>query len=236
MHPIYQGWYYSVDLRTDVEPLLNLSINELKVEMKKSPKFLRTIRSNKAPIIVDAKFGMKAEPYNAMDESLIKKRAEIVQKNEKFSQNILVALREVAEEKEHSKSQEDIYAEESIYTKFTSNKDTALFPAWHAASWKDKLKLLDKFEDDRLVGFGKKIIYQEAPETLPPDILKSMKRDIAKRILSERKEKWWTIPTLYTEIDTLREKYTNENDEEKLNLLDEFNNYAMSIQKKYENV
>ena len=146
-----------------------------------------------------------------------------------------VALREVAEEKVHSKSQEDIYAEESIYTKFTSNKDTALFPAWHAASWKDKLKLLDKFEDDRLVGFGKKIIYQEAPETLPPDILKSMKRDIAKRILSERKEKWWTIPTLYTEIDTLREKYTNENDEEKLNLLDEFNNYAMSIQKKYEN-
>ena len=236
MHPIYQGWYYSVDLRTDVDPLLNLSINELKVEMKKSPKFLRTIRSNKAPIIVDAKYGMKAEPYNAMDESLIKKRAEIVQKNEKFSQNILVALREVAEEKEHSKSQEDIYAEESIYTKFTSNKDTALFPAWHAASWKDKLKLLDKFEDDRLVGFGKKIIYQEAPETLPPDILKSMKRDIAKRILSERKEKWWTIPTLYTEIDTLREKYTNENDEEKLNLLDEFNNYAMSIQKKYENV
>ena len=87
-----------------------------------------------------------------------------------------------------------------------------------------------------MVGFGKKIIYQEAPETLPPEILKSTKRDIAKRILSERKEKWWTIPTLYTEIDTLREKYTNENDEEKLNMLDEFNNYAMSIQKKYENV
>ncbi len=43
---------------------------------------------------------MKAEPYNAMDEGLIKKRAEIVQKSEKFSQNILVALREVAEEKE----------------------------------------------------------------------------------------------------------------------------------------
>ena len=26
------------------------------------------------------------------------------------------------------------------------------------ASWKDKLNLLDKFDDDRLVGFGKKII------------------------------------------------------------------------------
>ncbi len=236
MHPIYTGWYYAFDLRTDVEPLLKLSINELKVEMKKSPKFLRTIRSNKAPIIVDAKYGMQAEPYNAMDKSLISKRADIIKNNEKFSQNILHALREVAEEKEQSKTQEDIYAEESIYTKFTSNKDTALFPAWHAASWKDKLNLLDKFDDDRLVGFGKKIIFQEAPEVLPENMLKSVKREIAKRILSEKKEKWWTIPTLYTEIDTLREKYTNENDNEKLALLDEFNEYAMSIQKKYENV
>jgi len=236
MHPIYTGWYYAFDLRTDVEPLLNLSINELKVEMKKSPKFLRTIRSNKAPIIVDAQYGMQAEPYNVMDKSLINKRADIIKNNEKFSQNILHALREVAEEKEQSKTQEDIYAEESIYTKFTSNKDTALFPAWHAASWKDKLKLLDKFDDDRLVGFGKKIIFQEAPEVLPESMLKTIKREIAKRILSEKKEKWWTIPTLYTEIDTLREKYTNENDNEKLALLDEFNEYAMSIQKKYENV
>ena len=87
-----------------------------------------------------------------------------------------------------------------------------------------------------MVSFGKKIIFQEAPEILPDSIYKSIRRDIAKRILSEKKEKWWTIPTLYNEIDTLREKYTNENDNEKLALLDEFNNYAMSIQKKYENV
>jgi len=236
MHPIYQGWYYSIDLRTEIQPLINKSINELKVEMKKSPKFLRTIRANKAPIIINAKYGMNAEPYNKLDKNVIKKRAEFVQNNEQFSQNILTALREVAEEKEQSKSQEDIYAEESIYTKFTSNKDTALFPTWHAAPWKEKLNLLDKFDDDRLVGFGKKIIFQEAPEVLPVSMYKSIRREIAKRILSERKEKWWTIPTLYNEIDTLREKYTNENDNEKLALLDEFNTYAMSIQKKYENV
>ena len=43
----------------------------------------------------------------------------------------MTALREIAEEKEQSKSQEDLLAEESIYKKFTSNKDTALFPKWH---------------------------------------------------------------------------------------------------------
>ena len=235
IHPIYQ-WGQAVDLRVDVQPLLKMSINELKAEMKKTPKFLRTIRSNKAPIILEAKYGMKEEPYNVIDPELIKKRAQLIRDNEKFSQNILTALREIAEEKEQSKSQEDIYAEESIYKKFTSNKDTALFPSWHAASWKDKLKLLDKFDDERLVGFGKKIIFQESPETLPPDMLKSIKIQIAKRILSNEKEKWWTCKEFYFECDNLRERYTNENDQSKLEFLDQLNNFVMSIQKKYENV
>ena len=235
IHPIYQ-WGQAVDLRVDVEPLLKMSINEIKIEMKKTPKFLRTIRSNKAPIILGPEHGMKTEPYNAMDPNLIKKRSEIIKNDEKFSMKILTALREIAEEKEQSKSQEDIYPEESIYTKFVSNKDTALFPAWHAASWKDKLRLLDKFEDKRLVGFGKKIIFQEAPEVLPPDILNTIKRGIAKRILSQNKEKWWTVSTCYSEIDTLRDRYSDENDNEKLKFLDELNEYVMSVQKKYENV
>ena len=235
IHPVYQ-WGQAVDLRVDVEPLLNMTINELKMEMKKTPKFLRTIRSNKAPIIVDAAYGLKTEPYKTIDPDLIKQRAQLVRNNEKFSQNILTALREIAEEKEQSKSQEQIYAEESIYTKFTSNKDTALFPGWHAAPWKEKLNLLDKFDDERVVNFGKKIIFQEAPEVLPPDIFKTIQRGIAKRILSEKREKWWTVSTCFTEIDTLRDKYSDQNDEEKLKFLDELNEYIMSVQKKYENV
>ena len=235
IHPVYQ-WGQAVDLRIDVEPLLKMSINELKIEMKKTPKFLRTIRSNKAPIILGPEYGIKEDPYNAIGLNLIKQRAQLVRNNEKFSQNVLTALREVAEEKEQSKSQEDIYPEESIYNKFTSNKDTALFPAWHASSWQDKLKLLDKFEDKRLVGFGKKIIYQEAPEVLPGDMLKKIKMEIAKRILSQKKEKWWTVPTAMVEIDTLREKYSDENDQEKLKFLEELDKYIISIQKKYENI
>jgi len=234
IHPIYQ-WGQAVDLRLDVEPLLKMSVNDLKSEMKKTPKFLRTIRSNKAPIILDKTYGMKVEPYNAIDPNLISKRAELVKNNEKFSQNIITALREIAEEKKQFKSQEDIYAEESIYTKFTPAKDTNLFPLWHAASWKDKLKMLDKFEDERLVGFAKKIIYQESPETLPDKMFKQVKREIAKRILSDKKEKWWTCREFYNECDNLRERYTNENNNEKLKFLDEINDFVMSVEKKYEN-
>ena len=234
IHPVYQ-WGQAVDLRVNVEPLMNMTINELKLEMKKTPKFLRTIRSNKAPIILDAKYGLKAEPYNEIDINLINKRAEMVKNNKIFSKNILEALREIAEEKEQSKSQETIFAEESIYLKFSSNKDTSQFPSWHDASWKDKLKMLDKFEDDRLVGFGKKIIYQEAPDTLPKDIYNEVKRGIAKRILSLNKEKWWTVSTCQNEIDNLREKYSEENDQEKLKFLNELDEFVENCKKKYEN-
>ena len=72
-----------------------------------------------------------------------------------------------------------------------------MFPSWHAAPWKEKLKLLDKFEDERLIGFGKKIIYQEAPEVLPKDMYQKIKSEIARRILSEKKEKWWTVKECY---------------------------------------
>ena len=235
IHPVYQ-YVQAIDLKTDIEPLLNMPINELKAEMSKTPKFLRTIRSNKAPIILEAEYGMKAEPYKSMDPNLIKHRAKLIRENEIFSQNILTALREIAEEKEQLKSQETIFAEESIYNKFTSNKDTALFPSRHAAPFKEKLRLLDKFDDPRLVSFGKKIIYEEAPEVLPADMLKSIKLGIAKRILSENNERWWTVGRSYLEIDTLRDKYENENDQEKLKFLDELNEYVMSVQKKYENI
>ena len=227
------NWGRAVDLKVDPTPLLNMSISELKGAIKKL-KFLKTIRSNKAPIILDASYGMQVEPYRNLDPDLIKERAKLVTGNEKFSQNILIALRETAEEKSQFDSQVDLYAEETIYKKFTPQKDTALFPKWHAASWKDKLILLDKFEDERMVSFGKKIIYQESPETLPSDMLKTIKRGIAERILSDEKEKWWTCKEFYFECDNLREKYTNEKDNKKLKFLDEINGFVEGIQKKYE--
>ena len=232
IHPIYQ-WGQAFDLKIDPIPLFEMSISELKSAIKKL-KFLRTIRSNKAPIILDSNYGMQVEPYSKLDLDLIKERAKLVNGNEKFSENILTALRETAEEKAQYDSQVDLLAEETIYKKFTPQKDTALFPKWHAASWKDKLILLDKFEDERMVSFGKKIIYQESPETLPADVFKTIKRGIAERILSDEKEKWWTCKEFYFECDNLRNRYTDEKDMKKLKFLDEINEFVEGIQKKYE--
>ena len=50
---------------------------------------------------------MKADPYKKIDPSLIDKRAELMKTNEKFSQDICNILKEAAEEKMETASQED---------------------------------------------------------------------------------------------------------------------------------
>ncbi len=234
-HPSYASWGYVWDLRRDPEPLLNLSVNQLRDILKKySPKATRVLKTNKAPVILDKEFALKQKPYSDLDLETIKKRAQMVRNNENFCKNIQIINREAAEEKEQTKTQEDLLPEETLYEKFIPNKDTALFKTWHSSSWEDKLRMLDKFTDKRCSWFGQKIIYQEAPQILPPDLYKNIKSEIARRILSKNKEKWQTVNMAYNEIDYLRDQADKRDDKNELNKLDEINNFIMSIEKKYE--
>ena len=234
-HPSYASWGYVWDLRRDPEPLLNLTVNQLRDIFKKySPKPLRVLKTNKAPIILDKEFALKQKPYLDLDLETIKRRAQMVRNNENFCKNIQIINREAAEEKEQTKTQEDLLPEETLYEKFIPNKDTALFKTWHSSSWEDKLRLLDKFQDKRCSWFGQKIIYQEAPQILPPDLYKNIKSEIARRILSKNKEKWQTVNMAYNEIDYLRDQADKRDDKNELNKLDEINDFIMSIEKKYE--
>ena len=234
-HPSYASWGYVWDLRRDPEPLLDLSVNQLRDILKKySPKATRVLKTNKAPVILDKEFALKQKPYSDLDLETIKKRAQMVRNNENFCKNIQIINREAAEEKEQTKTQEDLLPEETLYEKFIPNKDTALFKTWHSSSWEDKLRMLDKFTDKRCSWFGQKIIYQEAPQILPPDLYKNIKSEIARRILSKNKEKWQTVNMAYNEIDYLRDQADKRDDKIELNKLDEINNFIMSIEKKYE--
>lgn len=233
-HPVYQ-YLQVVDLKADIENIVKLTRSELKEEIKKVPKFLRSIRQAKAPIILNIDYALKEEPYNVIKRPLLEKRASIVKNNKEFGEKISSILLEIVEEKYQTDDQSDIDIVNSIYKKFTPNKDNALMYKWHNLCWEDKLKSLDHFTDDRLVHFGKKIIYQEAPQILPTIMKKEIMRDIAKRILSEEKQKWWTIKEFYHECDNLRQKAEEEKDENKLKFLNEINDYVEQVERKYSN-
>ena len=100
----------------------------------------------------------------------------MVRDNEKFCQNIQTYYREKEEEKEQTKTQEDLLPEETLYEKFIPNKDTALFKTWHSSSWEDKLKLLDKFQDKKdVVGLVKKLFIKRHHKFYLPIYIRILK-------------------------------------------------------------
>ena len=231
-HPRYQ-WPKCFDLRHDPNIYLNMPVAELKAAMSKNPKFLRTVRHNKHPIIMNPSYGNEFDEYKMIGAEKLSERAKLVKENKKFAEKINLILQEEAEEKEQTKSQEDIYEEESIYTKFTSAEDNKIMPEFHQAEWEKKLTVLDKLKDERLHYFGKRLIYEEKPEMLPKTDYNQIKRTIAKRLLSTNNEKWNTIPRTYSEIDTLREKFEREGQPERLLILDDINAYVEEMEKFY---
>ena len=230
-HPQY-GYPMCFDLKKDPKFYFNLSISELKKEFKKTPKVIRTIKHKKHPIIMNSKYGINFDGYKEIGLNTLNERAKLIKQNKDFSQKVSLVLDEEVREKQDFESQEEIYAEESIYTKFTTKEDNAIMPAFHKADWKEKFLVLQKFKDKRLRYFGKKILYEENPESLPKDEYDSMHKEIASRVLSSNKEKWNTIPRTYSEIDTLRNKFKDDSD--KIKRINEINSYIEEIEKIYQ--
>ena len=181
-------------------------------------------------------YGNEFDEYKTIGKDTLSKRAKLIKNDKEFAEKVSTIKQAEADEKDQSKSQEDVYNEESIYKKFTSNEDNKVMPEFHDADWDKKISVMSKFKDERLVYFGKKLIYMEKPELLSKSEYNSIHKDTAKKLLSTNNEKWNTIPRTYSEIDTLREKFEREGQPEKLIILDEINAYVEDLEKFYSSV
>ena len=230
-HPQW-GYPMCFDLKADPNYYFNLSIQELKKELDKKPKIIRTIKHKKHPIIMNPSYGVNFDNYKQLDIKKLKQRAKMVRENKGFAKKIATILDEDASERKELDSQLDIYPEESIYMKFALPEDNKIMPEFHKADWKDKYVITQKFKDERMQYFGKKILYEESPQSLPKEEYNIFHKEIASRILSTNQEKWNTIPRTYSEIDTLRNKFKE--DKDKLRALEDINSYIEEMEKLYQ--
>ena len=181
---------------------------------------------------MNSSYGMNFDNYKQLGPKKLKERAKLVRENKEFAKKVARILDDEATERKELDSQMDVYPEESIYIKFAPDHDNKLMPEFHKVDWKDKFSVVQKFKDDRIQYFGKKILYEESPQSLPQEEYKAVHHEIASRILSTNDEKWNTIPRTYLEIDTLRNKFKE--DKEKLKALDDINTYIEEMEKIYQ--
>jgi exodeoxyribonuclease-1 len=210
-----------------------MPIEALKGKLKKPPKVLRTCRHNKHPIVMNPSYIDNFEEYKMIGITKLTERANIVRQNKKFAEKVELILRDEAEEKAETKSQEDLYEEETVYN-FPPAEDNKILPGFHEAAWDKKLAYLQKFKDKRFQYFGKKLLYQEKPDLLSKEDYDEIHGTIVKRVLTTNDEKKWnTIPRTYAEIDTLRAKFEKSKATEKLKMLEEINVYVEELEKFY---
>ena len=232
-HPQW-GYPMCFDLKADPSYYFNLSIQELKKELDKKPKVIRTIKHKKHPIIMNPSYGIHFDNYKQLGINKLKQRAKLIRENKEFAKKVASILDDDARERQELESQEDVYPEESIYKQFPSDHDNKIMSEFHKADWKNKFSVSQKFKDERMQYFGKKILYEESPQSLPKEEYDAVHKEIASRILSTNEEKWNTIPRTYSEIDTLRNKFKE--DKEKLKALGDINLYIEEMEKMYQKV
>ena len=233
-HPVY-NWPQCFDLKNDPEDYFNMDMSVLKEALKKSPKVIRSVKDNKHPIIMNPSYAANFDSYKQLGIKKLNERAEKIKNNEQFGKKVSALLQEEAQEKQDLDSQLDVQAEESIYTGgFPDDKTRMALKEFQKAEWKDRLYIADKMKDERYNYFAKRLMYEEAPDLLPKDLYKEIHRGIAKRILSTNDEKWNTIPKAYNDLDSLRVKYEEEGDKDRLALTNDINTFLEEIEKKYE--
>lgn len=232
-HPIYK-WGICWDLQHHPKDYINLDKQALTDAMSKTPKIFRTVRTNKSPVLLNQSYSRKVEPYSKISTEDLNQRIEILEQAKDFKKLVSIILQEKALDKQHDKESNisQIKPEEKIYTGFPSTEEKQKMFNFHTAEWEDKVKFMDKFSLDYNTHFAKRYLYEEQPNVLPDSIYKEVKREIAQRILSTDEVNWTTVSEFYRQIDQERNK--SENDPKRMKLLDEYNDFVMSIQKKYE--
>lgn len=233
-HKIY-NWAICWDLKQHPKDYLELDYSGLVNALQKAPKPIRTLKQNKNPLILSKDYGLKTDPYSQIGLNDIMERAKLLDENPKFVNSISTILEEQAQSKQDL-DQTPLLFEETIYAGGINipQSDKLNMKKFHEVDLKGKLSLVEKFTQERFSYFAKCILYEEYPkEKLPESIYNEMHRHFAKRLTSLNNEKWETFASFYNELDNQRKKF--EEDENKLQILEGYNNYVENMEKRFIN-
>ena len=93
-------------------------------------------------------------------------------------------------------------------------------------------KIISKIEDARFIYLGKRLIYQNDPESLPKKEYDEIHSDIAKKILNPEETRFTTLPMAEKLIDDIRAE--KDISKEKLDYMNKIDQYLKQMRQTYE--
>ena len=86
----YSGWFHTIDLAHDPDPLLQSNLEEFKKLIKKKNRY---VICNQHPILLPGKMAVNYEPYNEIGSEILNERVKkVFKKNKNFHESKLLSL------------------------------------------------------------------------------------------------------------------------------------------------
>ena len=226
----YSGWFHTIDLAHDPDPLLVANLEEFKKLIKKKNRY---VICNQHPILLSGKIATNYEPYSELGAEILNERAKKVFKNKSLADKFKHMEIDRQIEKEDEASQDNIFPESkaNMFTKFGQG-DT--FREFHEKNtWAEKYQVALTIRDERASFILKRLIYDESPSTLSDEDFKYVHRELHNRLVINQERPFTTIPEAMMQTDTELvnlEKGDDDLKEEKLKILNDYNTYLIFME------
>ena len=227
----YSGWFHTIDLSHDPEPLIECNSEEFKKLIKKKNRY---VICNQHPILLPGKIAINYEPYNEIGSEVLNERAKMVYKNKALADKFKLMEIDRQIEKEEESSQDNLFPESkaNLFTQFGQSSEIAQFH--EKANWSDKYKIALGIKDPRASFMLKRLIFDESPKTLSKEDFKMVHRELHDRLVINQERPFTTIPEAMNYVDTEFSKLEENDDEDKdkkLLILKDYNKYLQFLEK-----
>ena len=226
----YNGWFHTIDLAHDPDPLLEANIEEFKKLIKKKNRY---VICNQHPILLSGKIAINYEPYSELGTEILNERAKKVFKNKSLADKFKHMEIDRQIEKEDEASQDNIFPESkaNMFTKFGQGDTLREFHEKN--TWAEKYQVALTIRDQRASFILKRLIFDESPSTLSDEDFKYVHRELHDRLVINQERPFTTIPEAMMQTDTELVNLEESDDglkEEKLRILNDYNTYLIFME------
>jgi exodeoxyribonuclease-1 len=194
-----RGEWYVYNLSVDPEPLLLLSETQLAERLGRSPKPLRRLRSNSAPMLFPAQEAPEMCKGRELGLEELERRAQALQADAALRERLISAFESLKGEYPSSP-----HVEKQIYDRFFEEADEKLMDAFHEAEWPDRRAILEKFRDPRLRRIGTWLVHTERPDLLDKATRREFDAATLNRLLGRGEDiPWLTLPEALKQLEQM---------------------------------
>ena len=200
------GSFFAYDLSVEPELLAQETDDRLAARLARSPKVVRTIRTNAAPVLLPSDYAPQDLDAARLGMRELTNRARRLRGDAQLRKRLIATVEASWDEREAPE-----HVEERIHEGFPSRDDEQRLSQFHTLPWEERLALLREIEDERLKQLGQRIIFMEAPHVLSEEVRSRIETEIAHRVMGVGQEpRWLTLEVALEEAEDLLSKAESE--------------------------